>query len=480
MARDPRDVEDLAEVVGLQVWPSFLERACCDKKEIFLNGGWRGGKSNTGAFIVFLSIVLDLLPKEGKHLLWLVASDYKYTVPEFNYILGWANRLQLNTTELSTPMIGSRHVVFSVPGMPGTVEIETKSGDDPTSLGGRAPDMLLACEAGLLSEEARYWILGRTAERNATVIWSGTFENEDGKAQFAWFEEESEKAWTSSNSRQAAFRLPTWENLSLYASCSEMIRDDPSLSLWCPPDSPHGPLHSSLSHPMIRKLEDQWKDRPKDWRKRFGGEPVGVRNPVYEWASEFPDHYLKPMPEGLKPLRSAGGMDFGTVHPSAITLGSVMSNGETWVWRSIKDTSGSLDWIWATKEALAKKYHIRLWGADPMVKYNPTYLGTEAMSGSLYAREARVGIVNGVQQDDKLFFDSSDPGVVLLFREMQRVHRRRNSNGQVAYVRDEDDMTASFEDMMAMLHGQPILKLPKRWRLPALAPVAPAPYRSVS
>ena len=90
-----------------------------------------------------------------------------------------------------------------------------------------------------------------------------------------------------------------------------------------------------------------------------------------------------------------------------------------------------------------------------MVKYNPTFLDAQAMSGSLYAREARVGIVNGVQQDDKLFFDSNDPGVVLLFREMQRVHRRRNANGQVAYVRENDDMTASFEDMMAMLHGQP-------------------------
>lgn len=465
MARDPLAVEKIAQACGLKTWPEFIERACCDKKEIFLNGGWRGGKSASGAFLLFQSIILGMFHTPGQHLVWLVASDYKYTLPEFNYILDWAVRLGIPMQDKSTPMIGSRHLVLA-PGSAGSIEIETKSAADPTSLGGRAPDFLLACEAGLLSEEARFWLLGRTAEKNATIIWSGTFENEDGKEQYAWFEEESEKAWSNPHPRQSAFRLPTWANLSLYDSCSRMITDDTSLALWCPPDSAHGPAHSGLSHPMIRKLQDQWKDRPKDWRKRFGGEPVGVHNPVYEWASETPDHFLRPMPTDLKPIRSAGGMDFGTVHPSAITLGSVMSNGETWVWRSVKDNSGSLDWIWATKAAMTRQYGIRLWGADPMVKYNPTFLDAQAMSGSLYAREARVGIVNGVQQDGKLFFDSNDPGVVLLFREMQRVHRKRNANGQVAYVRDEDDMTASFEDMMAMLHGQPVLPRGNKTSIP--------------
>jgi hypothetical protein len=55
---DPGMVTMIAERVGLKVWPSFVERASCDKKEVFLNGGWRGVKSNTGAFIVFLAIYL--------------------------------------------------------------------------------------------------------------------------------------------------------------------------------------------------------------------------------------------------------------------------------------------------------------------------------------------------------------------------------------------------------------------------------------
>lgn len=475
--RNPLAVEKIARAVGLQVWPSFVERACCDKKEIFLNGGWRGGKSASAAFIVFIEILLTYLHREGNQLIWLVGPDYTQARQEYFYLQGWATRLGMTVTA-STASMGPLTMEISAAGMPGVIEVATKQAGDPTSLGSVAPVMILACEAGQISEEAYMWLLGRTAEKNATLIWSGTFENEDQKAQFTWFEEASEKAWTAPTTRQSAFRLPTWENLSLYDSCLSMIQDDPSLAVWCP-SSEHGSSHSGLSHPMIRKLQDQWRDKPTDWLKRFGGEPQAGRNLVYEWAradslTDFSrNKYLIPMPKELKQpgyrwLRSAGGMDFGTVHPSAACVGSMTQTGDTWVRRCPQDRSGRMDWIWHMQTELSRIYHIPpgMWGRDPMVKYTPSYVPGETMSGSLFAREARVGICNSIAESGHLFFDADQPEVVVLFGQIQRIHRKRQANGQLAYVREDDDGPAAWEDKMAMLHGQPVLNLPKKWSVP--------------
>lgn len=479
--RNPEAVKVIAEGCGLITWPSFLARVCDTSAEKYSNGGWRGAKSLGDTLDVFVEIYLNYLLTEGNHLVWLVGATYDQAHEEYNYLRTWAIIYGLQV-EASNALMGPRTMTITRAGKPGVVTVQTKSAEDPTSLGSVAPSIILCCEAGQFSEEARDFIRGRTLTRNARIIWSGTFENEKGHAQFAWYEQESAEFWANPTPRRHVYRLPTWENMALYGDCREMIRDDQSLAFYCPDDN-HGPEHSGMNHPKLRELYEIYKDQPLLWKKRYGGEPVGVQNPVYEWALANPERFLVPMPaalKGLEPassrgglwLRTAGGMDFGTVHPSAITIGSIASNGDTWVRRSLKDSSGAIDWIWATKEVLTRQYAVSSWGADPMVKYNPTFLEAEAMSGSLYAREARVGIVNSVAQKGHLFFDSDDPGVVLLFREMQRVHRRRNSNGQVAYVREEDDMTASFEDMMAMLHGQPFVQLPKTMNLRRRRPVA--------
>src|SRR5678815_457124 len=260
MARPAVTVELIAKAVGLKTWPSFVERACCDKKEVFLNGGWRGGKSSSAAFLVFIDIILKWLNTPGNHLIWLVGPDYAQARQEYFYLLDWLDRLKITAVgDVSKAMQGPLHASFSRGN--GVIEIATKQAGDPTSLGSVAPVSSLACEAGQFSEEAMLWLYGRTAEKNATLIWSGTFENEEGKAQYAWFEEASERAWTNPSPRCGAFRLPTWGNLSLYESCLSMISDDASLALWCP-DNLHGSTHSGLNHPMIRKLADQWKDKP--------------------------------------------------------------------------------------------------------------------------------------------------------------------------------------------------------------------------
>lgn len=473
MARDPEDVKDIAEAVGLSVWPSFIAAAICEAKLIFLLGGWRAGKSALLAFLIFIRIFLIWIRREGTHLVWLIGPDYEQARPEYFYLSQWCLRLGLQV-EASKALQGSLRMTINRKGFPGTVEVVTKSAADPTSLGSVAPVIIGVCEAGQMSDEDWLWIDGRTAEKNADVIAGGTFENDQGKAQFARFEQDGSEALEHPTVRRAAFKLPTWENQFLFGDCRSMIADDVTLEQWCPDDQ-HGPLHSGLNHPMIRQLKERWRDRPRDWDKRFGGIPQGVQNPVYEWSlrdslTDFSKNkYLIPMPEellapGYRWLRKAGGMDFGTVHPSAACVGALTVHGDHWVLDCPQDTSGRMDWIWTMQQQLSRQHGIpsNMWGRDPMVKYTPSYVPGEAMSGSLYAREARVGICNSLAESGHLFFNARNPNVVVLFGQIQRIHRKRQANGQLAYVREEDDGPAAWEDEVAMMHGQPFANVPSK------------------
>ena len=501
---DARIVARMAGAVGLKTWPSFIAACCCTAKVILILGGWRGGKSARVAFILFCRIylkwLLTPLPVDaqgaplGTHLVWLVGPDYEDARPEYFYISQWSKRLGL-VVEASAAMQGSLRMTIAWPGKPGIVEVVTKSAKDPTSLGSVPPVEIAMCEAGLITEEADLWIDGRTAEKNAGVIKGGTFENDEGKAQMAWFEEQAKEALANPTAHMQAFTCPTWENEALYSNCLEganSIINDPTLADWCP-DSEHGEGHSGLRHPMICKLKERWKDRPRDWAKRFGGEPQGIRDPMYEWATVRPTFYLRPMPEELKSANfgrspiwqlTGGGIDPGLVHPAALTVGSIVANGpckgQTWVRRCIQDTSGSADKMWQAKDFLQKRYGVTTWGGDPVgLQYTRSFENIEAMRGSFYSRMARVKIVNGIAQDEMLFFDSDDPGVVLLFQQIQRVHFRRDANGQLVYDRlKDDDMAASFENMMAVLHGQANVRLPERARM-RVRPAARPTYQRV-
>ena len=63
--RNPASVETIAKAIGLTTWASFIERACATAKVVYLLGGWRGGKSLSAAFIVFIAICLDLIWKRS-------------------------------------------------------------------------------------------------------------------------------------------------------------------------------------------------------------------------------------------------------------------------------------------------------------------------------------------------------------------------------------------------------------------------------
>lgn len=499
MARDPRAVELIAKRIGLKTWPSFIERACCEKKEPIFNGGWRASKSTSAAFLCLVILILHFLPRAGKVLVWIVGPDYEQARPEYFLLVTWLTALGFQM-DASTAMQGSLHATATF----GTFSIElvTKSAKDPTSLGSFAPDVILSCEAGQIPGEADAWLEGRTAQKNAWLIRSGTFENDEEHPQYEHFKELSQEALDNPTSRRQAFAIPTWENAFLFGDCrygDNGIENDPALREWCP-DENHGPDHAGINHPMLRQLHYKWRNDEDGWRQKYGGEPIGARNLVYPWTKRdrtddfSTNHYLVPMPKALKEsnkwLISTGGIDFGSGgdnHPSAITICSIAGpgpwEGQTWVRFCLLDTSGAKGWIKANKEALQKAYRIpnRLWGGDPVAtQFTGDFTGIDRMSSSLYSRMARVGWVRTVQLDDKLFFDADNEGVRLLFKEMQGVRFRIGTDTRLEYIRKNDDMTASFEDAMGKLHGEGRLNIPKRWKMPSLKPVAAAGYRGRS
>ena len=200
---DQRVVTLIALKLGLKVWPSFIAACCCTAKVILILGGWRGGKSARVAFIIFIRIYLKWLrvplPLDaqglpvGSHLVWLVGPDYEDARPEYFYLVQWSKQLGLQV-EASLALQGPLRMTIAWAGKPGIVEVVTKSAKDPTSLGSVPPVEIAMCEAGLITEEGDLWIDGRTAEKNAGVVKGGTFENDEGKMQMAWFEEQAKEA----------------------------------------------------------------------------------------------------------------------------------------------------------------------------------------------------------------------------------------------------------------------------------------------
>lgn len=493
--RNPEMVAELAQMCGLVTWPSLIERTCDERSEKTYGGGWRGTKSASacldGQYWINLALTRPPTPFSRTHLLWLVGPDYPQCREEFGYLRDWSRACGW-VVQASESQEGSLHMTISHPQLPGSVEIITKSATNEESLGSVAPEFIIVCEAGQISETARDRIRGRASTHNARIIWSGTFENKSAKPQYTWFERYAKQYLDHPTSRRVSYTLPIYENLGVYDDCRKMTDDDESLGQEFCPDDNHGPAHSGIDadgvplHPKLREIYEDCKALDPElihWRKYYCGEPVGTLNPVYKWAQLDKLHDLKgnirllsmskyQQDRGVqfKWLTTAGGIDPGLVHPAALCVGSVNQFGETWVRRSVKDTTASNDSMWAWQKQLSREYGCYSWGGDPVgTKYVASYENVTAMSGSLYSREARVKVVNGVAYPKAgaphghLYFDADDPGNVLLFEELQLVHRIIRTDGQEVYDRRSgEDMAAAFEDMMAVLHGTPQSDVPEK------------------
>jgi len=152
--------------------------------------------------------------KQG--LWWIVGPTYELCKPEFNYLMGDVLELGLiKRSDISAPKNGqcSMTLPFGL--------VETKSAEDALKIAGKAPDGIIVCEVGQLDYYTWLTILGRTSEKRAKLVASGTFEAMAGM----WYPRVW-NMWQAENPDGGkSFSIPSWCNLTVYPGG----REDPEI-----------------------------------------------------------------------------------------------------------------------------------------------------------------------------------------------------------------------------------------------------------
>lgn len=460
---------DWLRQVGLQVTDTFLDILMVKVRELIIIGGWRAGKSTLLAAILFCFIMTRVLMKRPA-LVWLVGPTYKLTHAEYGFLLSWLSMAGQVEGKPGMAEEGPR-----VMHLRGGITVETKSADDPVSLAMVAPDIIGVCEAGQVPDEARLMLVGRTAEKHAPLIESGTLENKEGKPQYAWYQELA-ALWLEGGTcdkfhdcqtEHASYSLPSWTNRVVY---------------------PGGE-----NDPEILRLKQEYD--PHTFLRYVAGVPTGVQFAVYPSAVEKEAHLLRRMTQQdtLAPvLFGAGGIDYGGVgmevtqnpqeqHLTTLCVGQVIEDvrdkqmagpkGIVWV-REVKwldyrpqDTAQ----LKAAHRELAQRWRAWRWKTDPNERFMARSFQADAISYSTSARMARVGLVEARLNLNKVYFDIEGPGVKRFYEQLKRVHKRKQRDGMLIYDRRDDDGVASFEDMIEAVDGGPLI--------PAQQPMAIKRYR---
>jgi hypothetical protein len=171
-------------------------------------GGWRAGKSHVGAKEVILQV-----PRSK--LIWLIGKNYSTCRQEFEYVYQDLLRLQLVVAkEISFPKEGP----CSLKAINGC-RIETKSAEDSEKIGMSAPDFILVCEAAQVDYDAYLRIRGRIAERDGSIMLTGTFEGSLG-----WYPEYYKRG-QAFDPELKSFSLPSWTNTVIFPGG----RNDPKI-----------------------------------------------------------------------------------------------------------------------------------------------------------------------------------------------------------------------------------------------------------
>lgn len=431
-------VKPLLAAVGTQLTPEFEEALFDQPREKIIFGGWRAGKSRllaTEALVDwFLCQAMALARKETPKpkLYWIVGPDYPQANQEFLYLFEWFSMQQGWITSVSNPIEGSKSLTL----LDGS-KFETKTAQAEERLGSVAPDMILACEAGQLSEQARLWLRGRSMEKRSRIIYGGTLEDEEAHKQWAWYLELGTAWMEERNEDHAAYSLPSWANTAIY---------------------PRG-----REDEEILKMETDLKEQTGSdyaFLRRIAGVPAGSPYQVYPQLSTA--NLLRPLPEGTKFVRHVGGIDFGTVHPSALTVIGITAENVAWV-RECAFNKEDTDSTWIREEhaRLSRTYNCWLWGTDPNEKFMARSFKAEAISGSAGSREARVALTSARLNRGLLMFDENGPGVRDAHDEMSKVHRKKLRSGELVYDRTDDDRTASIEGGLEMADGSKMFTLPR-------------------
>jgi hypothetical protein len=161
-------------------------------------GGVRAGKSKSSARSMDWFMGLE----DG--LIWIIGPRYNEANVEFDYMLRPYLEMGLLDGTPSTPLEGPRF--FKVAG---GAKVETKSATDPIRIASYAPDAILVVEAGQTPYEIVAKAEERAVQKDAYVIYSGTFEE-----SLNWYADMFQELQTKDNKyRGKSYSLPTWSNV---------------------------------------------------------------------------------------------------------------------------------------------------------------------------------------------------------------------------------------------------------------------------
>lgn len=225
-------------------------------------GGERAGKSQWTAHEI-----TALLP--WCDLIYLAGDSYENAEREFEYLE--ANMRRLNVlAAVSKPKQGQWEM--RTVGPRGGTHIATLSfqrGADALIATGRAPDLVVLCEAGLMEEDHFLAAYSRVAERRGSVILSGTL-----KRARPWYVNLFRELQGENDYRGKSQSFPSWQNLSIY---------------------PGG-----RTDPTILALERVLGDMV--FRERIGAEPVPSPLLVFGREFEYGKHVRKVAYDPALPL----------------------------------------------------------------------------------------------------------------------------------------------------------------------------------
>ena len=456
-------MEALAQKLGLSLEaPEFCQFLFAQHREQIGTGGVRAGKSTAGAMRLATEARIKVMLQQAA-LYWIIGPDYPQTREEFRYLREWSQKLGIYESS-SEPQDGPRVLQLK-----GGVRIETKSAMYPERLGSVAPDGILVAEAGQCSEEVRRICQERSMEKAAWVLYTGTLENSMEKPSYAWFTELATEWEADRTLAHGSYRLPSWINTTLYGSCLEHIQNDPSMAEYCP-DADHGPAHSGQNHPAIIKAKDDLPDYV--FAIRIAGEPAGVPFQVYRQLEDEDAVRLLPFNGGPQ-VNVFGGIDYGTVHPSTLSVVTFHPNPVyvpggfkeiAWLRETcMRETDpGDVRWLRETREYLSKKWRIPdlHWMVDPNEKFMADSFMGKAVSGTAGSREYRMGLLGSRLTAKAFLFDSTGPGVPGTHEEMRGVHRIKTRSGELVLRRDKDDRSASVENCIEGADGRMLHDLP--------------------
>ncbi len=174
-----------------------------DRTRVVLTmGGERAGKSQWTAYEVFaLAPWCDLI--------YITGAQYENCEPEFRYLEALL-RASGMVVDSRRPESGQ----WSMTTVWGC-EIKTLSyargGSDVLVTTGRAPDLVVMCEAGMLSDDIFLTAMTRIAERRGAVVMSGTL-----KRSRPWYVALYQQLKGANIYNGASISLPSWENTQVY------------------------------------------------------------------------------------------------------------------------------------------------------------------------------------------------------------------------------------------------------------------------